>query len=118
MHNTYQALIDKEYIISWYNFQPCCIAGNRDTAPGSQLSEHPLYINFPYLSLIAFFPLSDEPDGLQTLLGFVKGLDTIPSLGFDQRPRLKFNHPNPVNEYDGYANILTVPVFMNDSNLF
>ena len=65
-----------------------------------------------------FFLLSDESDGLQTLLGFVKGLDTIPSLGFDERPRLKFYHPNPVDEYDGYANILTVPVFMSDYDLF
>ena len=46
------------------------------------------------------------------------GLDTIPSLEFDQSPRLKFHHPNPVNEYDGYANILTVPVFMSDYDLF
>ena len=52
------------------------------------------------------------------LLGFVKGLDTIPSLGFDQRSRLKFLHQNPVDEYDGYANILTVPVFMSDYDLF
>ena len=80
--------------------------------------EHPSYINFSYLSLIAFFLLSDESDGLQTLLGFVKGLDTIPSLGFDQSQRLKFHHPNPVDEYDGYANILTVPVFMSDYELF
>ena len=39
-------------------------------------------------------------------LGFVKGLDTIPFFGFDQIPWLKFHHPNPVYEYDGYANIL------------
>ena len=68
--------------------------------------------------LIAFFLLSDESDGLQILLGFVKGLDTIHSLGFDLSPRLKFHHPNPVDEYDGYANILTVPVFMSDYDLF
>ena len=48
----------------------------------------------------------------------MKGLDTIPSLGFDQRSRLKFHHPNPLDEYDGYANILTVPVFMSDYDLF
>ena len=47
----------------------------------------------------------------------MKGLDTIPSLGFDQSPRLKFHHPNPVDEYDGYANILTVPVLMSDYDL-
>ena len=68
--------------------------------------------------LIAFFLLSDESDGLQTLLGFVKGLDTIHSLGFDLSPRLKFHHLNPVDEHDGYANILTVPVFMSDYDLF
>ena len=62
---------------------------------------------------MAFFLLSDESDGLQTLLGFVKGLDTIPSLGFGQSQRLKFHHPN-----DGYANILTVPVFMSDYDVF
>ena len=75
-------------------------------------------MNFLYLSLINFFLLSDESDGLQTLLGFVKRFDTIPSLGFDQSQRLKFHHPNPVDEYDGYANILTVPVFMSDYELF
>ena len=80
--------------------------------------ELPSYINFPYLSLIAFFLLSDESDGLQTLLGFVKGLDTTPSLGFDRSQRLKIHHPNPVDEYDGYANILNVPVFMSDYDLF
>ena len=85
--------------------------------------EHPPYINFLYLSLIKkcplpFFLLSGEPNGLQTLLGIVKGLDIIPSLGFDQSPRLKFHHPNPVDEYDGYANILIVPVFMSDYDLF
>ena len=48
----------------------------------------------------------------------MKGLDTISSPGFDQSQRLKFHHPNPVDEYDGYANILTVPVFMSDYDLF
>ena len=33
--------------------------------------------------------------GLQTLFGFVTGLDTIPSLGFEPSPRLRFHHPNP-----------------------
>ena len=79
--------------------------------------QHPSYINFPYLSLIAVSLLSDESDGLQTLVEFIQGLDTIPSLGFDQSPRLKFHHQNPVDEYDGYANILTVPVFMSDYDL-
>ena len=79
--------------------------------------QHPSYVIFSYLSLIVFSLLSDESDGLQTLVEFVKGLDTIPSLGFDQSPRLKFHHPNPVDEYNGYANILTVPVFMSDYDL-
>ena len=48
----------------------------------------------------------------------MKGLDIIPSLRFDQSPRFKFHHPNPVDEYDGYANILSVPVFMSDYDLF
>ena len=70
LHKTCQVVIDKEYIIIWYNFQPCCIAGNRYITPGSLLSEHPLYINFPFLRLISFFfLLSDESDGLQTLIG-------------------------------------------------
>ena len=47
------------------------------------------------------------------------GLDTIPSFGFDPSSRLRFHHPNPVDEYDSLpympytnacANILTVPV--------
>ena len=77
--------------------------------------------------LIAFFHLlSDEPNGLQTSLGFVTGLDTIPSLGFDPSPRLIFHHQNPVDEYDGLpympytnacANILTIPV-LSDYDLF
>ena len=79
--------------------------------------QHPSYINFPYLSLIVISLLSDESDGLQTLVEILKGLDTIPSLGFDQSPRLKFHHPNPVDECDGYVNILTVPVFMSDYDL-
>ena len=60
---------------------------------------------------------------MQTLLEFVTGLDTIPSLGFDPSPRLKFYHPNPVDEYDGLpyanacANILNVPV-LRDYDLF
>ena len=81
-----------------------------------------------YCSLIikcslCFILLSDELNGLQTLLGFLTGLDTIPSLGFDPSPRLKFYHPNPVDEYDGlpYANtcasILNIPVLC-DYDLF
>ena len=44
------------------------------------------------------------------------GLDTIRSLGLDPSPRLKFYHPNPVDEFDGLlyanacANVLNVPV--------
>ena len=47
------------------------------------------------------------------------GLDTIPSLGFDPSPRLRFHHPKAVDGYSGLpympyanacANILTVPV--------
>ena len=47
------------------------------------------------------------------------GLDTIPSLGFDPSPRLRFHHPKSVDGYSGLpympytnacANILTVPV--------
>ena len=51
------------------------------------------------------------------------GLDAIPSLGFDPSPRLKFYHPNPVDEYDGLpyanacANILNVPG-LSDYDLF
>ena len=77
--------------------------------------------------LIAFFILlSDEPNGVQTLLGFVTGLDTIPSLGVDPSPRLRFHHPNPVDGYDGLpympytnacANIFTVTV-LSDYDLF
>ena len=75
--------------------------------------------NFKWSKLSnCLFLLSDESDGLQTLLGFVKGLDTIHSLGFDLSPRLKFPHLNPVDEHDGYANILTAPVFMSDYDLF
>ena len=60
---------------------------------------------------------------MQTLLGFVTGLDTIPSLGFDPSPRLKFYHTNQVDEYDGLpyanacANISNVPV-LSDYDLF
>ena len=35
--------INKEYIIIWYNFQACCIAGYRNITPGSELSDHPSY---------------------------------------------------------------------------
>ena len=67
----------------------------------------------------AFILLSDEPTGLQNSLGFVTGLDTIPSLGFDPSPRLRFHHPSAVDGYGGLpympytnacVNILTVPV--------
>ena len=60
---------------------------------------------------------------MQTLLGFVTGFDTIPSLGFDPSPRLKCYHPNPVDEYDGLpdanacANILNCAV-LSDYDLF
>ena len=73
-----------------------------------------------------FILLSDEPTGLQNLLGFVTGLDTIPSLGFDPSPRLRFHHPKSVDEYSGLpytpytnacANILTVPV-LSDYDFF
>ena len=73
-----------------------------------------------------FILLSDEPNGLQTLLGFVTRLDTIPSLGFDPSPSIRFHHPNPVDEYDGSpymsyttacATIFTVPV-LSDYDLF
>ena len=70
-----------------------------------------------------FILLSDGLNGLQTLLGFVTGLDTIPSLGFDPSPRLKFYHPNQVDGYDclpyanACANILKVPV-LSDYDLF
>ena len=30
-----KAVINKEYIIIWYNFQPCCVAGYRDITSGS-----------------------------------------------------------------------------------
>ena len=83
----------------------------------SLVYQFPLFKSNQKLS-IAFFLLTDEPNGLQSLLGFVKGLEIIPSLGFDQSPRLKFHHPNPVDEYNGYANILTVPVFMSDYDFF
>ena len=79
------------------------------------------YINFQYSSVAhcVFILLSDEPTGLQNLLGFVIGLDTIPSLGFDPIPRLRFHHPKAVDGYSGLpnmpytnacANILTVHV--------
>ena len=75
-----------------------------------------LFLAVPRGCLIVVYP--DHTHLLFFLLGFVKGLDTIPSLVFDQSPRLKFRHPNPVDEYDDYANILTVPVFMSDYDLF
>ena len=61
---------------------------------------------------------------MQTFLGFVTGLDTIPSLGFDPSPRIRFHHPNPVDDglpYMPYttacATILTVSV-LSDYDLF
>ena len=63
---------------------------------------------------------------LQNLVGFVTGLDTIPSLGFDPSPRLRFHHPKAVDGYSGLpympytnacANILTVPV-LSDYDFF
>ena len=54
------------------------------------------------------------------------GLDTIPSLGFDSSPRLRFHHPKAVDGYGGLpympytnacANILTVPV-LSDYDFF
>ena len=33
--------IHKEFIVIWYNFQACCIAG--DITPGSELKDHPSY---------------------------------------------------------------------------
>ena len=56
---------------------------------------------------------------MQNLLGFVTGLDTIPSLGFDLSPRLRFHHLKAVDGYSSLpympytnacANILIVPV--------
>ena len=73
-----------------------------------------------------FILFSDEPNVLQTFLGFVTGLDTIPSLGFDPSPRIRFHHPNQVDLYDGLpympyttacATILTVPA-LSDYDLF
>ena len=97
-------MIDKEYIIIWYNFQPCSIAGHARiiTFGTSLVYQFSLFKSNQNCSLPVFL-LSDEPNGLQTLFGFVTGLDIIPSLGFDQSPRLKFHHPNSVDEFDGYA---------------
>ena len=36
-HSIPLACIDKEYIIIWYNFHACCIAGYRNITPGSEL---------------------------------------------------------------------------------
>ena len=65
---------------------------------------------------------------MQNLLGFVTGLDTIPSLGFDPGPTLRFHYLKAVDEYSGlpympYTNaraniiLLTVPV-LSDYDFF
>ena len=37
--------IGVKYIIIWYNFQACCIAGYRDITPVSEFSYRPSYVS-------------------------------------------------------------------------
>ena len=59
---------------------------------------------------------SEEEAGLETLLVFITGYDTVPPLGFEPSLRLNFVHPETQCSYDGVpyantcANMLTIPV--------
>lgn len=73
----------------------------------------------PFCFIGVFFFLAEKPDGLESLLQFVTGLDVAPMLGFDPSPELKFSHPDVDNPLDGtpYANTcsnsLTIPVLQS-----